>query len=104
MALANFRRIDDFGDSAAEARACRTACALFDFSFLECVRLEGSRARGVIEAFSGRSLEALDVGKIQYALRVGPDGGVVADLTIWRTGAEIYEVMSGRREDIADLL
>jgi aminomethyltransferase len=104
MALAGFKRIDDFGDAAAEARACRTACALFDFSFLECARLEGSGARGVIETFAGRSLETLGVGKIRYALRVGRGGEVVADLTIWRMGAESYEVMSGRREDILDLL
>jgi aminomethyltransferase len=46
----------------------------------------------------------LGIGKINYALRVGTGGEVVADLTIWRIGADCYEVMSGRREDIADLL
>jgi len=104
MALAGFERIDDFGDAAAEARACRDDCALFDFSFLECARLEGSRARGVIEAFTKRPLAALEVGSIQYALRAGPDGNLLADLTVWRTGVDCYEVMSGRREDVADLL
>jgi glycine cleavage system aminomethyltransferase T len=47
---------------------------------------------------------ALEPGRICYALRVGPDGEARADLTVWRTGAESYDVMSGRREDIADLL
>jgi glycine cleavage system T protein (aminomethyltransferase) len=104
MALADFERIDDFGDAAAEARACRSDCALFDFSFLECVRLEGVGARGVVESFTGRSLAALDVGRICYALRVGSGGDVVADLTVWRLGTDCYEVMSGRREDVEDLL
>jgi aminomethyltransferase len=104
MALADFKRIDDFGDAAAEAKACRTACALFDFSFLECARIEGSGARGIVETFTGRSLAALDPGKICYALHVGTDGEARADLTVWRTGVESYEVMSGRREDVADLL
>jgi aminomethyltransferase len=104
MALADFRRIDDFGDAAAEANACRTACALFDFSFLECARLEGSGASDVIEAFTGRSLNALGVGNIRYALRVDAEGHAVADLTVWRTGSNSYDVMSGRREEIADLL
>jgi aminomethyltransferase len=104
MALAGSKRIDDFGDAAAEARDCRTACAVFDFSFLECARLEGNGARRVVEAFAGCSLETLGVGKIRYALRVGPGGEAVADLTIWRTGGETYEVMSGRHEDISDLL
>jgi aminomethyltransferase len=104
MALSDFKPIAHFGDPAAEARACRTACALFDFSFLECARIQGGGARQVLEDFTGRPLAALEIGKICYALRVSPAGEAVADLTIWRTGADRYEVMSGRREDIADLL
>jgi aminomethyltransferase len=104
MALADFNPIAHFGEPAAEASACRTACALFDFSFLECARIQGGGAQQILEAFAGRSLASLDIGKINYALRVGPGGEAVADLTIWRTGAHCYELMSGRREDIADLL
>lgn len=104
MALVDFNLISDFGDAAAEARACRTDCALFDFSFLECARLCGARAREIIEVFTGRTLGALGIGKIYYALRVGPTGNVIADLTIWRTGLNSYEVMSGRREDVCDLM
>ena len=103
MALADFQRIDHFGDPAAEARACRGACALFDFSFLESVRICGGTARQVVEAFTGRTLAKLPVGKIAYALRLGAAGAVLADLTIWRIDAETFELMSGRHEDIADL-
>jgi aminomethyltransferase len=104
MAFSDFSRIDDFGDAAAEARACRSDCALFDFSFLECARLTGIGARRVVEAFAGRSLATLEPGKIRYALRVNPTGEVAADLTVWRTGEDSYEVMSGRRAEITDLL
>jgi glycine cleavage system T protein (aminomethyltransferase) len=104
MALADFKPIAHFGDPVAEATACRTACALFDFAFLECAQIEGGGARQVLDAFTGRPLGALEIGKIGYALRVGPTGQAVADLTIWRTGADRYEIMSGRRQDIADLL
>lgn len=103
MALADFQRIDHFGDPTAEARACRSACALFDFSFLESARICGGTAQQVVEAFTGRTLAKLPVGKIAYALRLGTAGEVLADLTIWRTAAETFEVMSGRHEDIADL-
>jgi glycine cleavage system aminomethyltransferase T len=103
MALADFQRIDHFGDPAAEARTCRGACALFDFSFLESVRICGGTARQVVEAFTGRTLAKLSVGKIAYALRLGAAGAVLADLTIWRIDAETFELMSGRHEDIADL-
>src|SRR5579863_8302502 len=104
MALADFPRIDDFGDAAAEARECRHNCALFDFSFLECARLKGAGARKVVEKFTGRSLAGLETGRIRYALRVNVTGAVAADLTVWRIDEDAYEVMSGRREDIVDLL
>jgi aminomethyltransferase len=104
MALVDFNLISDFGDAAAEARGCRTDCALFDFSFLECARLCGAGAKEMIEGFTGRRLDSLRIGQIHYALRVGPEGNVLADLTIWRTGLTSYEVMSGRREDIHDLM
>jgi aminomethyltransferase len=104
LALEGYPLTYDFGDAAAEARACRTACALFDFSFLECARLEGDRARSVIETFTGRSMLALGEKEIFYTLRNGRTGEVIADWTVWRTGANSFEVMSGRREDVMDLL
>lgn len=104
MALADVDLIHDFGDAAAEARACRTNCALFDFSFLECARLEGDGAQNLIESFTGRSLNNLRQKGIIYALRAGPGGALAADLTVWKTGNQSFEVMSGRRDDIASLL
>jgi glycine cleavage system T protein (aminomethyltransferase) len=104
LALAGFDLVLDFGDAAAEARMCRTNCALFDFSFLECARLEGVQAQNIIEAFTGRSLKSLGEKEIFYTLRTGPDGELLADLTVWRTGADSFDVMSGRREDVVDLL
>lgn len=104
MALEGFELTYDFGDPAAEAIACRTNCALFDFSFLECARIAGHRARDVIETFTGRSMAALGEGQILYTLRVGSVGRVSADWTVWKTGPDSYDVMSGRREDVLDLL
>ena len=47
---------------------------------------------------------ALGVREICYALRTGGAGEVIADWTVWRTGANSFEVMSGRRQDVMDLL
>ena len=104
MALEGFELTYDFGDPASEAMTCRADCALFDFSFLECAGITGARAGEVVEAFTGRSMARLQERRIYYALRVLSDGRVIADLTVWKTGADSFEVMSGRREDIADLL
>jgi glycine cleavage system aminomethyltransferase T len=104
MALEGFKLTYDFGDPAAEAMTCRTNCALFDFSFLESARLTGNRAGDLIEMFTGRSTATLGENEIFYALRVDSAGGINADWTVWRTGKESFDVMSGRREDILDLL
>lgn len=80
MAFAGWQLTNDFGDAAAEARTCRADCALFDFSFLECARLDGKRAQSVLETFTRRSMAALGEKEILYALRVGAAGEVVADL------------------------
>jgi glycine cleavage system aminomethyltransferase T len=102
FALTGLQR--DYGDVRSEVIACRTHCALFDFSFLERPAIAGGSAQRVLEAFTGRSLAKLRIGEVRYALRVGSTGTLLADLTIWRTGAESYELMSGRREDVSDLL
>ncbi|HEU5020225.1 MAG TPA: hypothetical protein VFT69_19865 [Pseudolabrys sp.] len=104
MALDTSKVKLDSGDAVAEAQACRTHCALFDFSFLECARIEGECAASFVEAFSGRSVKEMRDGEIAYAIRVDDRGRAQADLTLWKTGAQSFEIMSGRREDVADLL
>jgi hypothetical protein len=104
MAFAIGNLPHDFGDVKGEVIACRNRCALFDFSFLERAEIGGGAAQRVLESFTSRSLAGLEIGQIRYALRTGSAGAIVADLTIWRTGAETYELMSGRRQDVCDLL
>jgi len=94
----------DFGDPTGEARACRADCALFDFSFLERARISGKGALDFVTAFAGRPLAHLQRNEIAYAVRVDFTGRAVSDLTVWRIGEETFEIMSGRHQDIADLL
>jgi glycine cleavage system aminomethyltransferase T len=95
--------VRDYGDPHEEARACRTACALFDFSFLARARVSGPAGLAAIAQLTGRALGDLAPGKIRYALRENGDGHLVSDLTIWRCD-DHYDLMSGRSEDIADLI
>src|SRR5262245_30183706 len=95
---------NDFGDPVGEARSCREESALFDFSFLECASLKGPGALSVVEAFARRPLGALAEGAIAYAIRTDSHATALADLTVWRTGPDAFEVMSGRREDILELM
>lgn len=104
MAFERARLKNDFGDPAGEARACREGSAVFDFSFLECVRLRGPGALAVAESYIRRPLTGLAQGAIVYAVRTEASGTAVSDLTVWRTDADAYEIMSGRREDVTALM
>lgn len=96
--------VADYGDAEGEWRACREACALFDFSFVQRARVSGPGALTAIGALTGRRLDDLAEGRIRYALGAGADGVLVSDLTIWNRGGGRYEVMSGRRRDIDTLV
>ena len=94
----------DYGDPEREAHACRTDCALFDFSFVGRARLEGPGALDAIAQLTRRSLTGLMPGQIRYALHADSNGRLLSDLTIWKHGEARYDVMSGRSEDIEDLI
>jgi glycine cleavage system T protein (aminomethyltransferase) len=94
----------DYGDPEREAHACRTHCALFDFSFVGRARLEGPGALDAIAQLTRRSLTGLMPGQIRYALHAASNGRLLSDLTIWKHGEARYDVMSGRSEDIEDLI
>jgi aminomethyltransferase len=94
----------DYGDPELEACACRTDCALFDYSFIGRARLKGPGALDAIGELTRRPLTGLLPGRIRYALREDSNGHMLSDLTVWRHGEACYEVMSGRSEDIPDLV
>lgn len=95
--------VTDYGDPIGEARACRTATALFDFSFMSRAKIEGAGAIAALSRLTPRRLADLPVGRLRYAMRETADGYLASDLTIWRIGPDHWEVMSGRAVDIADL-
>lgn len=103
MAFDIARVTPDFGDVEGEARAARERAAVFDFSFVARARLLGRDPAAILERFQTRPVADMAAGAIRYALRLGADGAVEADLTLWRIDEHVFEVMSGRREDVAAL-
>lgn len=93
--------IRDYGDIDAEVAACRNDVALFDFSFMARGAAAGPLARQSVQALISRPLEALRPGRIVYCVRTDGRGHALADLTVWQTNPDRYEVFSGRGEDIA---
>lgn len=104
MAFDPARVVRDFGDIEAEVLACRTAAALFDFSFVARARIEGPAALATLGRLTPRELGSMAPGDIRYALRIDGDGHLVSDLTVWMPAPGCYELMSGRNEDVADLI
>ena len=90
----------DYGDAIAEAKACRTTAALFDFSFVARGSVTGPGAISALQSITSRPLHSLQPGQIAYAVREGSDGRLLADLTVWRLDGDDYELMSGRSEDV----
>ena len=95
--------VAQYTDPQEEARACRSECALFDFSFVARARVAGADAVAAIGQLTRRPLDGLLPGRIAYAVREDERGHLVSDLTIWHHG-DWYEVMSGRTEDISELV
>jgi aminomethyltransferase len=93
----------DYGDIRAEARNCRSAAALFDFSFMRRIRVRGPGASALVQTLTPRRINDLMPGCIRYALRVGAGGRVLEDVTIWRLDAERFEVFAGTGDAFAHL-
>jgi aminomethyltransferase len=93
----------DYGGIRAEAHSCRSAAALFDFSFMHRTSVRGSGASALVQTLTPRRIDDLMPGHIRYALRVGGDGRVLDDITVWRLDAETYEVFAGTADVFAHL-
>ena len=93
----------DYGDARVEAARCRSAAALFDFSFMSRIRVEGPGSSQLIGTLTPRRIDDLQPGRIRYALRVDAEGRVLGDLTIWRLDAASFEVFSGSGDELATL-
>jgi glycine cleavage system aminomethyltransferase T len=101
FALRTLRR--DYGDVRAEARSCRSAAALFDFSFMRRIVVGGIGAQALVQTLIPRRIDDLMPGRIRYALRLGADRRVLSDVTIWRLDTETFEVFAGTPDAFAHL-
>ena len=95
--------VTDYGDPRGEAVQCRQHSALFDFSFVYRARVCGAEAICRLEAFQPRRVGDMAIGQIRYSVKTDSQGRVRSDLTLWRFGEDVFEVMSGCAADIVEL-
>ncbi len=96
--------VRDFGDPVEEARSCRSDSALFDFSFVYRLRLSGANVIAEMEDFQPRRVSDMVTGQIRYSVKLNRQGRVRSDLTLWRLGEGVFEIMSGCQADAIELL
>ena len=93
----------DYGDVRAEARSCRSAAALFDFSFMRRIAVRGPGAHALVQTLTPRPINDLMPGRIRYVLRLGAGGRVLSDITVWRLDTDAFEVFAGTPDAFAHL-
>jgi aminomethyltransferase len=86
VAFAGFSMPVQYTSIVEEHRAAREAAALFDVSHMGQLALEGAEAAATADRLCSRRMSDLRPGRVRYALLCNEDGGVVDDLTVYRTG------------------
>ena len=69
-----------------EHRAVRTRAGLFDVSHMGEVRLRGPGALELAQNLLTNDVVGAEIGRVRYGMLCHDDGGVVDDVTLYRTG------------------
>jgi aminomethyltransferase len=83
-----------YGSETAEHTAVRTAAGLFDLSHMGEIALTGPQAGAALDYAVVGEPSALAVGRARYTMICAPDGGVLDDLIVYRTGDEEFLVVA----------
>ena len=76
-----------------ECKAVRTHAGLFDVSHMGRITVEGKNAEKYLNHLTSNDVSALSIGQGHYSLLCNPSGGIMDDLTIFRTSPKKYLVV-----------
>jgi aminomethyltransferase len=86
-----------------EHRAARETAALFDVSHMGQIALQGGAAGAYADRLCTRAMSTLAPGRVRYALLCNESGGVIDDLTVYRTGDEGFFLCVNAANTAVDL-
>ncbi len=86
--FAGFSMPVQYSSIVAEHAAVRGAVGLFDVSHMGQIAFEGAGALSAAERLLTRPVASLRPGRVRYALLCNEEGGVVDDVTVYRTGED----------------
>ena len=90
----SFHRPSWFEYAQAEQKAARENVALFDYSMLGKLMVEGPDAEPFLQRLCTNDM-AMPVGGVAYSLMLNERGGIESDVTVARHGDDSFMVMSG---------
>lgn len=76
-----------------ECKAVRTHAGLFDVSHMGRITVEGKAAEAYLNRLTTNDVSTLSIGQGYYSLLCNPNGGIIDDLTIFRTSQIRYLVV-----------
>ncbi len=76
-----------------ECRTVRSSVGLFDVSHMGRVTVEGRNAEKLLNRLTTNDVSSLSVGQGHYSLLCNPTGGIIDDLTVFRTHSTKYLVV-----------
>jgi aminomethyltransferase len=83
-----------YSSDLAEHAAVRTAAGLFDLSHMAEIVVVGPQAAEALDYALAGKLSAIEEGQAKYSLLLSPDGGILDDLVVYRTGPDRFLVVA----------
>jgi aminomethyltransferase len=83
-----------YSSDLAEHHAVRERAGLFDLSHMGEIVVVGPDAGAALDAALAGKLSAIVEGQAKYSLLLDPDGGIVDDLVVYRTGDDRFMVVA----------
>ncbi|CCH34023.1 Aminomethyltransferase [Saccharothrix espanaensis DSM 44229] len=83
-----------YDSELAEHHAVRTSAGLFDLTHMGEIVLSGPEAGRALDHALVGNASAIAVGRARYTMITQPDGGVIDDLIVYRTGEQEYLVVA----------
>jgi 4-methylaminobutanoate oxidase (formaldehyde-forming) len=98
----SYARQNWFENSAAEHRGCREAVALFDQTSFSKYIVQGADALRVLNRICANDID-VESGTAVYGAWLNERGGIEADLTVTRMGADEFLVITAVATQVRDL-
>jgi len=97
----SFGRQNWFENQAREHRAARESVAIFDQSAFGKLVVKGPDALGLLQRVCGNDVD-VPLGRVVYTGLFNPRGGIESDLTVIRTRADEFLMVTGSSQIVRD--